>query len=604
MDVKVVRGAHAHCLLADGAFAAEWAALAGECPWATAFQSPAFAREWYSIYRQPFEPVLVVSRDAAGRLNGLLTLALCRADGKLVAAGSHQAEYQGWLCLPELGSAFPREAFDLLRSEFPSTSLRLRYLPAKVPLGFLSEPLQSKMTLVKACRRPLMSLGDGSDVEASLRKSGNKNRLRQLKRIGSVEFKRITEPGEFANLLEEVVRYHDCRQLASHGSTPFLTDCRKKAFHLAMMTTPGLLHITVLKVGDQIASVHLNIIRSKEVQLFLIAHSPMLARFSPGKLHILFLAQMLRQEGYEQLDLTPGGDAYKERFANAADEVHTLTVLPSPARRMQGVVAAQIEHATRNALEAASIDPAGLRSLAWKFRDLGVPGLASRLLSFGFEWARSLSETRIYAYPAVKARALTAADGIRRDCLADLLAYRPAGSGLSRQEFLADAMARFENGQHVYTYVEGGRLLVFGWLAEEATEDTVREVALPPQSAAILKFQTCGGMSESDLSSLALRTMLRDAGQVDGLQTIFIALQDVNLAALDLVRAAGFNYQASIFKRTRFGRIEAWSQLAPHAAERRSPSNSADGSGDVDVQPTLRLIRPVSPSTRAEAILR
>src|ERR1700722_11766330 len=137
MDLKVVRGTQAHTLLLDTAFIAEWEDLARACPWTTSFQSPAFAREWYSVYRQPFEPLLFVSRDGQGRLTGLLPLAWRRADGKLVAAGSHQAEYQAWLCLPELATAFPREAFDLLGKEFPSTSLRLRYLPSEIPLGFI-----------------------------------------------------------------------------------------------------------------------------------------------------------------------------------------------------------------------------------------------------------------------------------------------------------------------------------------------------------------------------------------------------------------------------------------------------------------------------------
>ena len=604
MDVKVVRGAQANCLLADTAFIAEWADLADGCPWATSFQTPAFCQKWYSIYRQPFEAVLVLSRDAAGRLIGLLPLALYRAEGNLVAAGSHQAEYQAWICLPELASSFACEAFEVLRREFPSKSLRLRYLPARTPLTFLSDQQNSGKTLLKSCRRPFMALGDGTEVEESFRKQGNKNRIRQLKRIGPVEFSRVTDPGEFAELLEDVVRYHDCRQLASHGSTPFLTDSRKKAFHLAMMNTPGLLHVTVLKVGDDVASVHLNIVRGKEVQLFLIAHSPMFARFSPGKLHVLHLARMLHQEGYERLDLTPGGDAYKERFATGADEVHNLTIFPSISHRMRGVAGARLENVTRAAMESARVNPLRLRSLAWKVSDLGLAGSIRRLARFGQEWTRSLLETRIYAYPASEAREMQVVAGIRRDCLSDLLAYKPAGSGLSRQEFLADAMTRFEQGQHVYTYVEGGRLLVFGWLAEEPAPNTLKEIALPPNSAAVLKFQICGSGSETDLSSLALRTMIRDAGRIEELQTIFIALAHTNLLALDLVRAVGFRYQASIFKRTRFGRRESWSQLAPRSPERRSDSKSGNANAMEigEETPLLQSVEVVTASPHAHAI--
>ena len=137
MDVKVVRGAQANCLLADTAFIAEWADLADGCPWATSFQTPAFCQKWYSIYRQPFEAVLVLSRDAAGRLIGLLPLALYRAEGNLVAAGSHQAEYQAWICLPELASSFACEAFEVLRFSAAATFRTLAYYGCSVTTRWL-----------------------------------------------------------------------------------------------------------------------------------------------------------------------------------------------------------------------------------------------------------------------------------------------------------------------------------------------------------------------------------------------------------------------------------------------------------------------------------
>jgi CelD/BcsL family acetyltransferase involved in cellulose biosynthesis len=398
MGMKIIRGTAAHCLLAEESFRAEWSALAAQCPWATAFQSPAFAVDWYRTYVQQFQPIFILSRNIEGRLTGLLPLALCRAKGKLVAAGSHQAEYQAWLCLPESEESFPREAFDLVRREFPSASLQFRYVPAQVPLGWLSDSRQKKVTLLKACRRPLLTFGDGSEVEKSLRKSGNKNRLRQLKKIGPIEFKRVTDPAEFAELLDVMARYHDCRHLAVRGSAPFLTDRQKKRFHLAIMNEPGLLHITVLKVGDQIASAQLNMIRNKEVQLFLIAHNPTLAPFSPGKLHILFLAQLLKREGYEQLDLTPGGDAFKERFATAADQVHTLTIFPTPASRMRGMVGAAMQDTARVALKKLALEPARLRCFAREIRDIGALGLLKTIVGKARIMSHALTDKRVYRY--------------------------------------------------------------------------------------------------------------------------------------------------------------------------------------------------------------
>lgn len=111
---------------------------------------------------------------------------------------------------------------------------------------------------------------------------------------------------------------------ARHGdSRPFQSDSRKRELYLAMMERPGLLHATVLRVGDQLVASHLGPIHGRNVSLGLIAHSPEFASHSPGKFAILYLARMLGEQGYEYLDLTPGG-AYKQRFAHAWDEAPTL----------------------------------------------------------------------------------------------------------------------------------------------------------------------------------------------------------------------------------------------------------------------------------------
>jgi hypothetical protein len=137
--IELVQAADAAALLADESFRAEWLDLQDRCPWATAFQAPVFVVEWYRIYRDQYQPVLIVSRDLKGQLVGLLPLAVSQADRKVKVAGGHQAEYQAWICLPEQAKTFPRQALDLVRQQFPSATLQFRYLPAAVPLGWLAD---------------------------------------------------------------------------------------------------------------------------------------------------------------------------------------------------------------------------------------------------------------------------------------------------------------------------------------------------------------------------------------------------------------------------------------------------------------------------------
>src|ERR1700722_4969049 len=140
MTPHLVRGTDAHALLAEPGFLNDWRRLAERCPWATAFQTPDYAPAWYDVYRRRFEPILVLGRGGAGGLTGLLTLARCRGDDGLVVAGGRQAEYQAWLCEPDLAAEFPRQAFGALGTSFPRAVLTFRYLPSGTPLRWLGDP--------------------------------------------------------------------------------------------------------------------------------------------------------------------------------------------------------------------------------------------------------------------------------------------------------------------------------------------------------------------------------------------------------------------------------------------------------------------------------
>ncbi|HSU68379.1 MAG TPA: GNAT family N-acetyltransferase, partial [Tepidisphaeraceae bacterium] len=452
MRITVVRGKQAISSLADDAFGREWNQLHAACPWATVFQSRNFVTTWERIYEGQYEPVLVVGRADNGQLVGLIPLARSTRCGKLVPAGAHHAEYQGWICLPDFAGDFPSRAFASLRLVFPGATLRFRYMPAGIPVEWPSDDAMARRSLLHSGRRPLIYLGDGQAIRQSLAKSGNKSRIRQLKRNGTVEFRRVTDPAEFVGLIDEIAVFHDCRQLRHSGVAPFQEDGLKRVFHLELMRNPGLLHVTTLCVDGRLVSAHLNVVRGGEVQLYLIAHNPLFARFSPGKLHLLFLAEMLHGEGYTQIDLTPGGDAYKERFANAADRVASLAVFPSFARRLVGAAAAAAVVQAKDRLRRLDVTPAELK--AWLDRRFRTTGSAP------------------------------AAGGsceVRKDCLEHLLTYHAGDDLRSRRRFLSDALDRFERGEHVFSSQIEGRVTVFGWTPEEApAPPNVLASHLPP----------------------------------------------------------------------------------------------------------------------------
>jgi CelD/BcsL family acetyltransferase involved in cellulose biosynthesis len=193
-----------------------------------------------------------------------------------------------------------------------------------------------------------------------------------------MELRRLTRPDELQPVLDRIIRWYDERRLAVNGSAPFHNDPLKKPFHLALMAPPGLMHVTTLTFGDHLASAHINVCGKCEVHVGVIAHDPELAKHSPGKLHLLLLSDLLRREGFEQLDLTPGGDAYKDRFVTGWDEVHELTVLPTPAARRDAVIRLGAKDAARTLLKACGVTTARAKLLV---------GRLTRVVGQSVRWA-------------------------------------------------------------------------------------------------------------------------------------------------------------------------------------------------------------------------
>lgn len=547
ITVEIVRGAAADRLLGDASFCAQWTTLCDACPWATPFQSPGFARAWYTVYRNDWEPLLALSRDGLGRLIGLLPLALSLDARELVHVGAHQAEYQTWLARPDVGGAFIWQAIQSLQREAPRATLQFRYLPPGSPLGWLNEPLAKRACLLRKHKRPLMMLGDGRNLFASLNKRSNKSRFKRFGKLGKVEFKQLTDSAQLDAMLDEVILYHDARRMAVNGAAPFANDPLKRRFHVEMMKAPGLLHVTALTCGDRIASFQLNTLGRGHVQLSLISHNPLLAEHSPGKFHVLLLGKMLLEQGYEWIDLTPGGDPYKERFANAWDDVYTLSIFGGAISKHSATVVESVQDYAKHALTRWNVRPAQARSFASR---LSKP---SGVLHSAEQWFGAAQVGRIYFHPSGMNGFAGAGQQIRRDAIDDLMAYEPARGGLTRHEFLSDALSRIEAGQHAYTYAESGRLLHVAWFAADPGNDLAKAALpgfeLPEKCAIVLDCYTVPPARGRGLGSASLAAMLRDAACVSDLRGTFIAVPANGAVARRLVERAGFVYERSCVRR-------------------------------------------------------
>ena len=336
-DVSIRRNREAAKLLEHPVFREQWQVLYHQCPWATIFQSLPYQETWYTTYQTVFEPVLVLALGPGRELAGLLCLALERSSGKLVLAGTPHAEYTSWLARTEDHDLFVTTALHQVQREFPESRLDFCYLPPHTPLGWLEANRKWKRaSVLQPIPRPLMTVEDGSKIRESLRKKHNKNRIKQLEKLGKLEFQRVRQLDDIAENLEEIIDFYDFRQGAMHQVTPFRTDPLKRCFFQTLLGIPDLLHTTVWRLNDKPISAHIGFRSFDQVSLGITAYSPYLVDYSPGKWHLYLLGLQLVEDGISDLDLTPGEDSYKERFATRHDWVHRLTIFFSAKERLRG----------------------------------------------------------------------------------------------------------------------------------------------------------------------------------------------------------------------------------------------------------------------------
>jgi CelD/BcsL family acetyltransferase involved in cellulose biosynthesis len=377
--VAIRIGDNAWDLLNSPGFLLDWQELEAACPWATPYQSSHFVLTWLRHYRARFAPVVVTLRSPEGGLSGLLVLAASLERDQLVVAGAHQAEYHAWLATPESQGEFITRAISALDEVLPGHDLRFKYLPRGLSVGELFElPLFSARAGLETHVRPLIRL-DAAEVRESLRKKSNKSRLARLQRLGPLAFARLSDPKDFADVFDEIIASYDARQYAMKGVLPFAQDPCKKPFHLELMRTrPEFLHVTATTLSGRVIAAHIGVTGREEVHLSILCHSDMHASHSPGKLHLLRLGELLLQEGKSVLDLTPGGDPWKERFANAHDEVYALTVFRSTtARRWHGLQRGAMG-VLKGAVRTLGISPSGARRALVDFRRRWVYGGAPK----------------------------------------------------------------------------------------------------------------------------------------------------------------------------------------------------------------------------------
>jgi RimJ/RimL family protein N-acetyltransferase/CelD/BcsL family acetyltransferase involved in cellulose biosynthesis len=556
MKIRILDGDEARSRLACEEFQRSWRSLCDACAWSTGYQSPEFAIAWYETYAAIAQPLVVFTEAGDSKeLVGLLALAVEAASDRIFNVGDHQSEYHSWIARTELADEFIVAAVIALRERFPGGSLLFRYLPPNAPTAWFNAAGElSSLVSTREVSRPLIRLVDDQQIERTLHKKGNKSRLNRLRKEagGGLTFAIATEL-ELRAIIDEVARYYDLRQGAVNGVSPFKDDVFKKEFYLRLMSA-GILHALVLRAGSSLAAAILSVKSGDCLSIGVLAYSVYLARHSPGKFGVLFLSRVALQDGYHLIDLTPGGQ-WKERFANDSDSVIETKVWFDKRAAARAVRGAKALMLLKRSLALFGVTPQAVRNAAATFRRATTAAIARRLKG----WAWDYREFRVYYFDAKRAASLLPETVMRRDNIDDLLSFEATSPWLSRTDFLGRALQQMENGSHVYTAAADGRLDHYGWLTERVRKSHFSEVdaefVYPPNSAVLFDYYTHPAARGRGLYQRAVLQMLKDAASIPGTERVYISVLADNRPSRHVIEKLGFNYECSLLRRSRFGRV-------------------------------------------------
>jgi CelD/BcsL family acetyltransferase involved in cellulose biosynthesis len=552
----------------DPRFRTAWDCLYDACPWATVFQSAAFAAVWYESYSSRYEPLILYAQGSDGELEGILAVAVDRDRRWIVRCGFPQSEYGVWLARPGSGRDFLLHALRTLWRIHPSGRLYFEFVPPHTPVDFLSggeREFQNSFLVAHPC--PVREI-TAESVRDSLHKKSNKSRLNRLQHVNPVELAFIETRKDLEPHLPAIAALCDLRQGAMNGSLPFQEDRNKAEFFLRLIDTPGLLHAALLLVGGEVAACHLGFLSKNQVHLGLLAHSPFLARHSPGKILLLLSMARLLDQGVDRFDLTPGGD-YKERFQNSYDTAYTLALFARGRDARLYGARLWLRARAKGLLLRFDFDPQRVsRKVAQMRARIAASRAVPQIAGMIRRRLHAFEETRFYVIDAAHHATSAFGPDIRFavNRIEDLLLYAPAEPGdRSIPAFLHDCSLRLEAGETVYTVVDSGKLVHYSWLTRRegfTPNGFGGTVGFPPASYVLWDDYTLPSARGRGLHKASIRARVEGA-VCAGASSIFINVEASNRPSRRNIEKFGFVYFGSLFRRVLFGKSRVWSQVAP-----------------------------------------
>ncbi|MGY6521533.1 MAG: GNAT family N-acetyltransferase [Mongoliitalea sp.] len=482
LNFKLLSGVEAITLLEKADVKESWVQLIEATPDGSVFQHPSFVLDWYKIYFERFAPFALLGYDGQ-ELIGILALANPKSSKEtnhLVGAGSVFALYQSWVVKKGYLKSFWEEGI-IKHVLDKGYSINLKSLPGEHIFQELAGlPSFQKYAILEPHNNPVLDL-QSEGIKEVLGKRHFKAKFNRFQRAGQTKFYRLTEKIEFDQSISDIQTFLNLRQGAAFNKFPLAKDPEQEAI-FAKWFQSGVLQATILQLdGELIAAVMVIDDFGKTSHLAgLITYSPIHAKLSPGLVHIYMLAYYLQEQGYQDLKLSPGDDAYKERFANRKELMHEVLLSKKPLELAKRKARIRF----REYLKAK-----GIRTMAFQVN------VSKKKADLKNKLIKVLKPLKTYSWDTIMHSLLLNSSNftikINTDGLKDLLLVTDACLDISRWRFLEDALERLENQEKCVTIVHAGKLVLCIWYQE--TLDTLKDLERIQKEGKITKIYSARG---------------------------------------------------------------------------------------------------------------
>ncbi len=321
------------------ALRSEWDALAARTTDATMAQGFAWCWAGWQTTAKPRGRTLavLVVRDA-GQLVLVWPMArvwreLC---AELIPLGSEATDYNPLLVAPtQRAGAYVRTALALLRREGRAGLVAMPLLRSDSPASPALSAMAPAVLAAETLPAPFLDISSPARIAAyeqamskNLRR-GTERRRRRLAELGTLRFEVITDPTQFAELLDWTIAAKAVWLREHHLQSEFLHAPHYRAFWLAALRAGGpggQVCGIALRHDDRTIAAKVVVLTANRLEGFLTTFDADFARFSPGQILLLDTFRWCADKGLSY-DFRIGDEAFKWDWTQTSVGV-TNFVLP------------------------------------------------------------------------------------------------------------------------------------------------------------------------------------------------------------------------------------------------------------------------------------